>query len=508
MVNRRKFMKIGAAGVAATGLIPGCAQPDDGQDEYTLYRSGYPLTNYAAQLPTVPPAPLAPTSSDATTDYYNITMAPSTAQLLPTGPVTNLWTYNGTWPGPTLRVKRGRQAQVTYTNNLSQVTSIHNHGHMVPDTSDGHPTDYIYPGASKTYTYPNNQLATTLWYHDHAMDVTGSQVYKGLAGFYIIESQSGDADYTVQQQLPKGNYDYPLVFQDRKFDANNQLVYGPLANSDIQNGWVGDTVFVNGQAVPTLKVEPRKYRFRLLNGSNARMYFLKLLDNATAVTVRQVASDGGLLPAPVARTMTYFASGERLDVVIDFAAFAGKTLKFKNYTTEGGKTLDGTCPDIMAFEVSLPLNGTDTSSVPATLLPRVNYTLAQTTVARTVALDNWNSRTATWTLNGKAFDSARIDFDNIKLGTYEVWTLDNNTSEVHPFHIHLIQFQVYDMNIKGNGVAPYPWWSGWKDTIFVPGWTKLRVIMKWEGYAGTYVCHCHKLEHEDHRMMMQIRTVP
>ncbi len=507
MLNRRKFIKVSAAGVAAAGVLPGCAEPMEGDEDYIeSTESALTYTKFAAQLP-IAPAVMSPTSSDATTDYYSITMAPSTAQLASSGPATNLWTYNGTWPGPTMRVKRGRPAQVTYTNNVSQVTSIHNHGHMVPATSDGHPTDYIYPGFAKTYYYPNNQLATTLWYHDHAMDKTGEQVYRGLAGFYIIESQPGDADYTLQQGLPSGNYDYPLVFQDRKFDANNQLVYGPLATSDVQNGWIGDTAFVNGLPVPTLKVEPRKYRFRLLNGSNARMYFLKLLNGTAPVTVQQVGSDGGLLPARVDRTMTYFAPGERLEVVIDFTSYAGRTLQFKNYTTEGGNKLDALA-DIMRFDVSLPLAGADTPAVPSTLLPITRLVQDPSMVTRTVALDNWNSRTATWTLNGKAFDAARIDFDNIRLGTTEVWLLDNNTSEVHPFHIHLIQFQVLDMSIKGSAIAPYPWWAGWKDTIFLPAWTKLHVIMKWEGYAGTYVCHCHKLEHEDHGMMMQIRTVP
>jgi len=407
---------------------------------------------------------------------YNLTIESGTAQMKP-GNATPVVGFNGTFPGPTIVATRGQTITVTQKNAWSENVSIHNHGHKVAASSDGHPVDYITPGASKVYTYTNDQPAGTFWYHDHTMDVTGSHVYHGLAGFYIIHDPAEDS-----LGLPSGDYDVPLLLQDKSFDTNNGLTF-------TDNGpFFGDTPVVNGTANPVLDVANRKYRFRLLNGSNVRPWSLSLTAG-TAASFQVIGSDGGLLTAPVSVTSLSMYPAERYDIVVDFSKYpVGTTLSLSN--------ADTTAPAIktlMQFRVSG--TETDTSTVPSAL---ATITRLEEADAKAKANITLSTAGGVWELDGLTYDPSRIDLTSTT-GAVTIWTLTNNSPLTHPFHKHLTEFNILDVN----GQAPSAAQNGLKDTVQVPANGTARIIFKNETFTGTYVFHCHLLDHEDNRMMLQ-----
>ncbi len=471
-ISRRAFLASGAL-LPLGGLA--AAQENPWARLLKEYDSVRPPT-YEAVMPL---PRLAAARSEYGADVFELTMKRGLARPLP-GAATEIWGYDGLWPGPTLLVTRGRPARARLRNELDENMTVHNHGHRAPPDSDGHPVDYVRPGATREYLYPNRQAAGTYWYHDHAHGLTGPHVYRGLAGFYIIRDPAEEA-----LGLPSGGFDVPVLLQDRIFDAAGALSYAVNAGT-IFNGFLGNTLCVNGVHVPRFEVAARRYRFRFLNGSNARNYRLAL---DPAQPLIQVGSDGGLLAAPVSRPAVDLAPAERCDCVIDFAAFAGRSVFLRN--------LDPTwpaLPDVLRFDVG-PATP-DPSRVPARLaeIPRLDPARAR--VTRVVSFQLSDGK---WTMNGLRYDPARIDF-RPKLGTVEVWELQNREpTQMHPFHQHLVQFQVLGVN----GAPPPPELGGFKDTVAVPPGGTVRIIMEFTGYAGVYVFHCHKLEHEDHDMMLQ-----
>jgi spore coat protein A len=291
---------------------------------------------FAVPLPILPT--LAPTSSNATTDFYDMTMQVGQKEILP-GTLTTIWGYNGQFPGPTIRAQRGRRTVVRQVNNLQESMVVHLHGGHTPRKWDGLPFDLIGPGASFQYEYPNNQEAATLWYHDHAVDTTARHVYMGLAGFYLISDPNEQS-----LGLPSGANDVALLLQDRLFNSDASLNY-PLTDATITRGVVGNTLLVNGAVQPYFQVARRKMRFRILNGSNGRIYRLGL---STGDPLVQIATDGGLLPSPVSRSSITISPGERVEVVIDFANYAvGTSLILKNSET----TFTPAIADVMRFDV-------------------------------------------------------------------------------------------------------------------------------------------------------------
>jgi spore coat protein A len=428
------------------------------------------------------PAVLAPSSTDPTTDHYALTVRNGTTQMR-AGNATAIVGFNGLFPGPTIVATRGRTVQVTETNGWTENITIHNHGHKVAATSDGHPIDYILPGASKIYTYPNDQRAGTYWYHDHTMDLTGPHVYKGMAAFYVIHDPAEDA-----LNLPSGAYDVPLLIQDKQFGSNNALSYD---SSSIRKGFLGDTAVVNGVVTPYFNVNTHKYRFRILNGANARNFRIQL---ASGRSFRVIASDGGLLTAPVTVTALDVAPAERYDIVIDFSASAVGSTDALTNADRDYPNID----NLVQFRVSASVP--DTSAVPATLSTITKFQASQS--AGTVQL-TFSQGNQDWTINGLTYDPARLDVTS-HLDSVYIWKLQNESGEMHPFHKHLTQFQILDIN----GSAPPPAQQGWKDTVAVPDRGQARIIFKNESFTGTYVFHCHKLEHEDHRMMLQESVTP
>jgi len=451
---------------------------------------------YAAPTPAAFMAPLlllpvlAPTSSDATTDYYDVTMQVGTKEIVP-GKLATIWGYNGMYPGPTIKARSGRRTVVRQVNNLQESVSVHLHGGHTPPASDGHPTDLVGPGASKTYIYPNHQVSATLWYHDHAIDVTGRHVYMGLAGFYLLSDSFEDS-----LPLPKDDNDIAILIQDRTFNSDGSLNY-PITDNTIRTGVVGDTLLVNGAIQPYLQVGRRKVRFRILNGSNARIYKLAL---STGDALIQVGSDGGLLAYPASRPAITVAPGERVEVVIDFSKYpVGTEVVLKNQNSFAVPSL----PDIMRFDVVR--EEADESSVPSTLRPlaRLPESSASATRAFTLSQTFQNGRNDIWTINGKLYDPAIVDAKP-RLNATEIWTFQNYSDQAHPMHIHDIEWQILDVD----GILPAPGDDGMKDTFLVPAGGRVRVIGTLTDNLGEYVSHCHILEHEDHAMMINFEVQP
>ena len=420
----------------------------------------------------------------------NITLAAGLAdvQILP-GAKTKMWTYNGTFPGPTIRRPTGKTTTVTLVNDLPAAAgelTLHNHGNHSTPENDGQPDDFLAAtgGGIVTYTYTGteaggNERGAMQWYHDHRMDVTGRNVWMGLAGMYIID------DPADPQTLPKGGFDVPLMLSDRSFDANNQLSYKPTSN----NGMLGNRILVNGVPQPYFVVGDRKYRLRILNASNSRSYELAL-SNGQAFT--QIGTESGLLPAPVKRTRIQIAPAERVDVVIDFARKLGQKIVLQNLAA------DGSLRQLLQFRVTRDL--TETSSIPTRLraLPKLDATSA---VTRTFVLSR-SRFNGQWLINGLPFDPNRIDASP-KLGTTETWIFKNGSSSIHVIHLHDVDQQL----LSRNGVPAKPW-ERMKESWNLAIGETIALKVKFTDNLGKYVFHCHILEHEDDAMMAQMEVVP
>jgi FtsP/CotA-like multicopper oxidase with cupredoxin domain len=331
-------------------------------------------------------------------------------------------------------------------------------------------------GGSRTYTYDgleegNNQRGKMQFYHDHRMDVTARNVWMGLTGMYIID------DPADPSTLPSGEFDLPLAIADRQFDAKNQIPY--VFNP---NGVTGDKFLVNGVYQPYLEVGDRKYRFRILNASNFRTYFLELSNSDSFI---QIGTESGLLPAPVTRTSMRIGPAERLDVVVNFAGKLGQSIYLVDTRT-------GT--QLLEFRVTQDL--TDDSSIPATLRPLPD--IGEPSVTRNWSFDQTEGH---WTINGLRFDPNRVDARPV-LGTTEKWVFTNPTNQAHTVHIHDVAQQC----LSRNGGACYPYETMKETWYLIPG-EVLEVKLKFTDHVGMYMLHCHMVEHEDDGMMTQFEVI-
>lgn len=468
----------------------------------------------------------AETSPDDAADYYEIVARPALRQIIP-GLTTPVWGYNGHYPGATFLARRNRPVIVRLVNRVPEITSLHYHGGHTPPDSDGTPmlsfssADTFAAGAlagSRTYVYPNdNEFPATQWYHDHGLHVTASNVYMGLAGLYLLTPGDGSADEefrAVDAALPSGygRYDIPMVFQDRRFHADGALLY----NSFDHDGFIGDRFLVNGAIQPYMPVARRKYRFRWLNGSNARYYELFLSSGDKLI---QIGSDGALLQQPVERASIRIAPSERMEVIIDFSRYP---LGSKLYLSNCLMQTDGRGPDALAYGECTPLvefrvhrDEEDPSSVPQDLNPALTtyireyldptnpHTPGADIPIRDIRLERGSGA---WQINGQFFDPNRVDIVE-KLDGQSILRLTNLSGGwQHPIHIHDMEFLILDRN----GVPPPPAERGLKDTINVGENETVRVMACWTGMknVGQYVFHCHNLEHEDMSMMGIIEVVP
>jgi FtsP/CotA-like multicopper oxidase with cupredoxin domain len=426
----------------------------------------------------VPPT-LVPVSSTAGEDRYEITIREGRAEIIP-GELTPVYGYNGIYPGPTIRARKGRTAVVRVTNGLTFNQNVHLHGGVTPAVSDGHPMQLIAPGDAYTYTYPNGQDAASLWYHDHAHGLSARTMFYGLAGFYIVED-----DLEAGLELPAGDFDVPLVIQDRAFNEDGSLRY----TENIDEGFHGDTIVVNGTVSPRFSVRPALYRLRFLNASNAREYRLEL---SNGQPMAQIASDVGLLEAPVARTPIPLGPAERVDVVVDFRNLrAGTQVELRNALGSGSTAA------VMRFDVTGRRD--NSSRLPSAMRPRED-------IPAPVATRRWELMFSTggvpeWQISGVGFDMQRIDA-RPRLGTTERWQFVNRSHRPHPMHLHGFHVRVLDRTIG----TVHPADRGWKDTVMVAVDETVIVQPRFVPYPGRYVFHCHNLEHQEKAMMLQMEV--
>ncbi|WP_035532211.1 multicopper oxidase family protein [Halobacillus kuroshimensis] len=473
--------------------------------------------------------------------YFEVTMKQTFQKLHRDLPPTKVWGYNGQYPGPTFHVWKHQPIHVLWKNELPERhflpidttvhgaeksqpevrTVVHLHGGVTPDTSDGYPEAWFTRHFKKAgpyfshrmYTYPNHQDAANLWYHDHAMGITRLNIYAGLSGMYIVHDEN-----EARLNLPCGPFDLPLIIQDRSFRADGSLFY-PSRPAQPQTAptpsvipdFYGDTILVNGKVWPYLNVEPRKYRFRMLNGSNARIYRFSLSNGAPFI---QIGTDQGLLETPVRVPALVLAPAERADVIIDFSTCYGKTIILENnFETKGEKADPETTGTIMQFRVNENLSCGDHSSIPGWLAPVPKFTHVDRT--RTLKL---SMRKDSYGRNIHLLDD-HLWSDPVtevpKLGQTEVWSIVNETEAIHPIHLHLVRFQILDRQpfdvdvfkqegkiiLTGPRAAPDLNERGWKDTVRSRPGEVTRIMMRFGPYPGLFVWHCHILEHEDYEMM-------
>jgi spore coat protein A len=498
------------------------------------------LTPYVDALP-IPPtaAPVSGTVGGVAT--YNLAIKESQVRLHSQLPLTTVWGYgDGTHAagilGPAIEAHSNQPVTVNWTNDLRVLATgqlrtshylpvdtacitgaennakavVHLHGGHVPAAVDGYPENAALPGdAPVTYVYPNNQQAGFLWYHDHAMGVTRLNVYMGLAGLYFLRD-----DVESALTLPAGEFEIPLVIQDRTFNPDGSLKY-PAAWDDHV---FGDKVMVNGKVWPYLDVKKGKYRFRILNGSGSRTYTLSLSPPSGVLTFTVIGNELGLLEAPVNGVgQLTIAPGERYDVVVNFAGLnTGDEVLLEN--SAGAPFPNGPVDvtDVMKFRVT-SLAG-NTTALPSTLrtITRLNPSSAvRTRDLRLKRTGDDGCGRQPWLINDLGWNDI-VEYP--ELGTIEIWRFINDSGVSHPMHMHLVAFQILDRDgftkgaegeiiPNGNPQAPPAEESGWKDTALVAPNQILRVIARFDDYKGRYPYHCHILEHEDHDMMRQFQTV-
>jgi blue copper oxidase len=438
------------------------------------------------------------------------------------------WAMGGSVLAPTIRLRKGAAFSAQLQNQLAMETNIHWHGLTVPPNMDGHPKDVAKAGGSFAYSFPVLDRAGTYWYHPHPHKNTARQTYMGMAGLFIVEEPAGDAALG----LPSGEFDVPLVLQDKRFHQAKRFIYAP-SMADVMAGYLGDTMFVNGVPVPYLDVENGVYRFRILNGATARLMKLGF-ENGMAFHV--IGTDGGLIDAAERVTSVMLSPGERVEILVDFSGVAMngsvlfKTLDFTlpqalpqapaSSTPHGGTSAtmsnykQGTAMPVMRFNVKRQTSRP--TSIPTTLTPIERLSAGAATKTRTFALDMQmmsfeggssphgganSGEMMRHTMNGKLFAMERID-EKIPFGTTEIWEFQNKGDEPHPMHVHGTQFQVLSRS-TGTLTAVD---KGWKDTVLVYPNETVRVILRFDKYRGLYVVHCHNLEHEDDGMMLNFEV--
>jgi spore coat protein A len=444
-------------------------------------------------------------------------------------PPTRMWSYGAGPLAPLIEARCGEPLQITWVNNLPAKhflpidhslhgcgadlpevrTVTHLHGAKVPSADDGYPEDWFTAGKSRTCTYPLEQDATALWYHDHAMGLNRLNTYAGLFGMFLLRDKVEDG-----LRLPSGKYEVPLIFYDRNFTADGQLFYA--TSPDPEHPWIpeftADGILINGKLRPFFEVEPRLYRFRLLNTANSRFFLLALSNQQPLV---QIGSDQGLLPAPVDVKLLALAPAERADILIDFTQSAGETLHLRTGAF-----------DILEFRVAKqspsPVSSSVPNPIPKTLRPIQRIPESAATVTRTITLNEYQDRVANpmiMLLNNKRWHEPVTETP--KLNSTEIWEFVNQTEDTHPMHIHLVRFQILDRrtfdefeymaNKKLRFISPVtppaPNELGWKDTVQCPPGTITRVIVRFEGFTGKYLYHCHILEHEANDMMRPFEVI-
>ena len=527
MISRRKFL--GRAGVLATGLTlerstlsHGLVPPSTALDPGKLspYVDALPIPEVmrSSGLRALPENPAVKLP------YYRVTMHEIHQKVHRDLPATRLWGFNSSSPGPIFETRSGQGLLVEWVNELPvkhflpidynlhgaerdkpEVRCvIHLHGGKTPPASDGYPESWVVPGKSLFCHYPNQQDAALLFYHDHTMGINRLNIYAGLQGLFVIRDQTEAA-----LNLPSGAYEIPLLLYDRFLRNDGQLEY-PVS-PDPKAPWVpeiySNAMLANGKLSPYLDVEPRRYRFRVMNGSNARFFRISFGD---LLPMQVIGADQGLLAAAVTMKRVLLGPAERADLVFDFSAHAGEKILLKSDSF-----------DIMQFRVA-QAGGKDTSLPPQRLRQGDRIPEMKAVKTRRLTLDeslDGLQESMGMTLNKTPWHMPVTE--RPVLDTTEIWELVNLTEDTHPIHLHLVRFQILDrrpfdkfayqdkgeLHFYGPAVAPGLDESGWKDTVRCEPGVVTRIIVPFEGYTGRYVWHCHILEHEDNEMMRPYEVI-
>ncbi|MCW3841606.1 multicopper oxidase family protein [Micromonospora yasonensis] len=541
-MTRRRLLGIGGTlGLtAATGLSAAAALSRRPAATGAELRSAIPLPP-AFRTPLPLPPVLKPVSTSGGVDRYKVTQREVKVEILP-GVRTPMWTYEGTFPGPTIEARRGRPITVTHRNELPVPTVVHLHGGRNTPTPDGYPTDLVLPEAwpepaggtsamhqmadmslmdgmsamsgpsgmagmrdpravvtrlTRDYTFPTDQRPTMLWYHDHRMDFTAPAIWRGLAGLHFVRDDAEDA-----LGLPAGAREVPLMIADRAFDSDGNLKY-PALDPSLRDrpgvresylaGVLGDVILVNGAPWPVHEVDAARYRLRILNASNARHYELEAVtDDGRRLDLVQIGADQGLLAAPVTHRSLPIAPAERYDLIVDFTDVpGGDRVRIRN-RLGAGRTRD-----VMAFRIAR--KAADDSRIPPVLardLPSWHQSDAVRVREFAFRAGRMHGHHG-WLIGGRPFDPARTDV-TVNLGDVGVWRLIADVH--HPVHLHLVGFQV----LSRGGRQPLAHDAGLKDTISLRPGESAEIITRFDGYRGRYLFHCHNAEHEDMGMMANL----
>lgn len=518
-ISRREFLRV--AGLSSAALLFG-----RGLDAFGRRPSRFnPLR--AQMEPFVPDAEIS------------ITAAEKMVQILP-GAQTRVWSYQGEllsgsgvtvqnipgiYLGPILRAQSGTKVRIYFHNSLAEDSVIHPHGLRVPEDCDGQPMQAIGPGETKVYEFQVIDRAGPAWFHPHPMGRTAEQVVMGLAGLFNVW------DAEEEMAVPgasTGANDVPVIIQDRNFDSSNQFLYNP----NMLWGYLGNRILVNGTPNAAFSLEPRAYRLRFLNGSNARTYKLGWSNN---MPLKVIGTDGGLLPAVASRSYVMLMPGERVDVWADFSQLAGKQVILRSLSFQAGgmgsggmggggmggggmggggmggggmgsSPANGAAFNILTVNVGRKANAKPVlGSLPALSVRYDASNVPNYATPRPFTLEMQPHMV--WTINGRVYEMTEVAEDEMVYRDETMaWEWINNSSIPHPMHIHNVQFQVVQRtppssmssyNTVNQGFVD----SGWKDTVLVWPGERVKVAMTFGPHMGMYMYHCHILEHEDMTMM-------
>lgn len=491
---------------------------------------GMPAVYLVGQTPSAPLRPLniPPQlfgSELAGVSNFNLNVQPGNSRFLD-NILTPTIGINGDYLGPTLRLQRNSRVALHVRNTLEEPTTLHWHGFHLPATEDGGPSQVIAPGGEWTAQFDVMQFAGTFWYHSHMMEIAGEQVYKGMAGMIIVD----EPELSLALPSVYGVDDIPVIVQDRRFDSDGNMVYMNLYDDTVM-GMHGDTILVNGTPNALFTASTNYIRLRLLNASNARTYTFAFSDNRV---FHQIASDGGLLSAPVPMTRVELAAAERAEILVELQAGEevrlvniGKPPNFPEFPgamSQMMRRLDGQDFDILTIQAHAQL--AENAVLPGTLASIYRLPEAAATNTRSFRLAMGSGMRSgedrgpgrgnrnggggghgggNFLINGRRMAPDFIN-ERIEMNTTEIWELTNTSPMMHPFHVHNGQFQVLDRN----GNPPPLNEIGWKDTVKVGSGEVVRIIMRFTDFSNPdapYMYHCHILEHEDRGMMGQFVVV-
>lgn len=488
-------------------------------------------TAAAGTLPFLPWSRMA--AAAATTDSFTpdveieLVAQPDEVQVLPGRP-TAVWRFAGrvlkgpadalqpvadSYTGPILKFNKGQKVRIRYRNRIRQPSNVHWHGLIVPERMDGHPRDVVAMGGEYVYEFEVRNRAGTYWFHPHPHETTGTQVYGGLAGLFLVSDDEERA-----AQLPTGERDISIVLADRSFDPANQLVYeGAMGRGMMgaMTGFFGERILANGRPSLSFPAAAGAYRVRLLNGSNSRIYRIARSDRKPLVAI---ASDGGLLAAPVTRPFLVLGPAERAELWIDFHdASAGSRIALIAEPLDFGGAGMGMMGGMMGgsgrqsiaaphpFALFTVGRGIGRQALPAHLAELAPVAVPGESKRREFAITLSHMR---WGINGRTFEMDEVaPYERIRFGDTEVWEFTNRTRMMaipHPMHVHAVQFRVLERlgtpaGLQGLRAGFLD--DGLKDTVLVLPGERVRVLLSFNNFRGLFLYHCHNLVHEDMGMM-------